>query len=132
MNLAYLIPAAVSMFSSFMTLVLVMGIPVWGWVRWFKHPEVGGILPFASLLSLALDTLSVLIVIGGFVRSLINPVMLYFDPVLQRMVGLGLLTSLLALFCAVCGVWRKNPVRWHALSLSVLTLVLWFGAGVSM
>ncbi len=85
-----------------------------------------------SAAGLALASLSVLIGIGSFIRSLFNPVLLYFDPLLQSFVGIGLLASFLALLFSIIGVWRPNPVRWHALAVSAVILFLWFGAAMSM
>ena len=108
--------------------VALAALPVWAWVRYFKQPRVPGVLPTMSVGGLALGSLSVLVGVAGFIRQLFDPVLLYFDPVLQRMVGVALMISLLALVFSLFGVWRRNPVRWYSLALSVIVFLMWLGA----
>lgn len=110
----------------------LVALLVWAWVRWLKQPRVRGALPAMFVGGLASVSVSVLIGIATFIRQLLNPVLLYFDPVVQRMTGVALLISLLAVLLSICGVFRKNPIRWHSLALSVLLFLMWLGAATDM
>jgi len=110
----------------------IAALLIWGWARYFKQPRVRGLLPAMSVGGLALVSISVLIGVGGFIRQLFNPGLLYFDPILQRMVGIALLVSLLAVAFSLLGVWSKNPVRWHSLALSLVLFLMWFAAAMDI
>lgn len=123
---------SISILASLVTLSGLAAIPIWGWSRWIKQPKVSGACPKMSAAGLVLASVSVIVGVAGFMRSIANPVMLYFDPVLQTMAGIGMLSAFLGALLSVFGVWRPSPVRWHALSASFIMLILWFGTAMSM
>jgi len=49
----------------------------------------------------------------------------YYDPPLMKIYGIGILLSLSGLLAGLGGVWKKNPLRWHAPVLSLGMLLLW-------
>jgi hypothetical protein len=49
----------------------------------------------------------------------------YHDPRLLRIYGIGVLLSLAGLLAGLGGVWKKNPLQWHAPVLSLGMLLLW-------
>jgi len=97
---------------------------IWGWARWIRQPKSWS---FSSLISLvafvvasssaALGLVTILIgVLGAFEQHL---------SAFYRVVDLGMLISLIGIIVAIGGIWRKNPLRWHALSSAVATLGFW-------
>ena len=68
--------------------------------------------------SAALATLSTLyaLMIGGFP---------YYDPLLLRIYGIGMLLSCVGILFALTGLWRRSNLRWHGIVLPTSMLLLW-------
>jgi hypothetical protein len=49
----------------------------------------------------------------------------FYDPVLMKIYGLGLLTAGLGLVVSIGGVASKSGLRWKAPALSTVMLLLW-------
>jgi len=49
----------------------------------------------------------------------------WYDPLLLRGMLVGLLLSLGGILFGLGGVWRPNPLRWHAPISAVATLAFW-------
>jgi len=106
-------------------LAVVLAVPVllvWGWIRWWNDKNPRTILTTLSLIGLLLATLSALLAFfthlyARFIRSF--P---FYDPTLMKIYAWGSLLSLGGIVFAIAGVWRRGPVRWHALASSVGTL----------
>ena len=105
--------------------LVLCAIPATAWIRWFKRTPERNVYTMFSLAGLVLATFSALLAVGDFITS-------YFHPMFRELTALGVLSALPALVCSLCGIWRKNPIRWHALAASVLILVLWFGSSMSI
>jgi hypothetical protein len=54
----------------------------------------------------------------------------FYDPRLLKIYVCGLLLSLAGILCAIGGVWRAGPVRWHAPACAVGMLLFWFMAAI--
>jgi len=112
-------------------LAVVLAVPVllvWGWIRWWNDKNPRTILTTLSLIGLLLATLSALLAFfthlyARFIRSF--P---FYDPTLMKIYAWGSLLSLGGIVFAIIGVWRRVPVRWHALASSVGTLAFWIMA----
>jgi hypothetical protein len=88
---------------------------IFSWIRWARARQLRTLSSTLSLAGLVLATASVLFV---FVPSLYAG---SFD--VARQLGVG--TSLVAVFVAVCGAWRPHPLRWRALACSAGMVVFW-------
>jgi hypothetical protein len=49
----------------------------------------------------------------------------YYDPLLLRIFRAGVLVSLAGVGFGIGGVWRASPLRWHAPTSALATLVFW-------
>jgi hypothetical protein len=104
---------------------------VWGLLRSYKTSKpftipyglslAGFVLALASQM---LDLASVAYAreIGGFA---------YYAPELMRIYRRGTILALSGLLFAIGGLWRENPLRWHALACSLGMLFSWFAAGMA-
>jgi len=50
---------------------------------------------------------------------------------LLKIYGVGLALSAAAIICAIGGIWRAGPVRWHAPACAAGMLCFWFLAAIS-
>lgn len=108
----------------------VPGVMIWGWVRWIRRKQPGTIWSVLSLLGLAFATVSALVAAGSILYAHSIGGFPYYDPRLMRIFRWGGLLSLAALVFAIAGVWKSNPVRWHALGCAVATLFFWFASAM--
>jgi hypothetical protein len=46
----------------------------------------------------------------------------FYDPMLLRIMGIGSLLSVGGFVFGLSGIWKANPVRWHAPVSAVATL----------
>lgn len=103
---------------------------IWGWVRWLKRTQPRSYFSIMSLVGFALATASGLLaaasvsyahIIGGFP---------YYDPLLLRIYRWGAVLSLSGMVFGLGGVWRPSPLRWHAPTCAVGTLLFWSAAAM--
>ena len=83
-----------------------------------------------SLLSLISATLSSILAVLFLLHAPHLKGIWIFDP-WANFLGNGVLTSLAAIVLALCGLWKRNPIRWPALLCAVVGFPFWFGVGVS-
>jgi hypothetical protein len=105
---------------------------VWSWVRWVRQPgrrTPSAILSFAGL---AFATASALFAISALVysRSIGGGFPNHFDdPLFLKMFQWGGLFSRIGIALGICGLWRPNALRWHALACAVGVLMFWTVTG---
>jgi hypothetical protein len=110
--------------------LVVMGVVVapvmltWGWIRWVKLPKVKTVWGILSLAGFMLATASALLAIAGLAIANVDW-FAYYDPKLMQILVWGVTVSLAGLLFAGGGVWRKSPLRWHALVSAFGTLCFW-------
>jgi hypothetical protein len=97
---------------------------VWGWFRWLKRLKCRTLSSILSFIGLILATASVLLAISTAAYARVHPFDFY-DPLLLRIYGWGLLLSLSGLLFGFGGAWRGNPLRWHAPLCALGTLGFW-------
>ena len=97
---------------------------IWGWVVWIRSPRSKTVPSVLSWIGFVFATGSALLAIGTVICAQIIHFGFY-DPRLTRLMGLGSLLSAIGLLFALCGVWRRNPLRWHSLLATLATLAFW-------
>src|SRR6266481_1287199 len=100
---------------------------VWGWVRWTKRTQPRTLCSKLSLIGFSLSTVSGLLAILTFFYA-ITIGFRFYDPPLLRIYRWGLLLSLIGFLFAISGVWRANPLRWHAPAGAVGMFLFWLVA----
>jgi hypothetical protein len=113
-------------FGFFVPLVVM----VWGWIRWLRREKRWSILSLSSLVAFALASASALLGATMMTYQITFNGPTYDDSSIMRICGSGALISLSASVFALIGVWRANPIRWHALICSFGTFVFWLMAGM--
>jgi Ni/Fe-hydrogenase subunit HybB-like protein len=119
--------------SLFLILALyggLLGVIVWGWVRWTRSKEPRTTSSLLSLLGLAFATASVLLAVAsiwyghaiGYSFSSPNPWLL------SLINWSGTCLAVAATLTAVRGVQRSNPLRWQSLAGALTVLFLWLTA----
>ncbi|HEY6254027.1 MAG TPA: hypothetical protein VI685_29085 [Candidatus Angelobacter sp.] len=115
-------------FPIILYLVVTCSVPVlaiWGWVRWARNTQPRTAYAYMSLAGFGLSNLSAMLAIttatyahaiGGFA---------HYDPVLIDIYGLGLVLSMGGLACSLIGVFKPNPLRWHAPACALGMFVFW-------
>jgi hypothetical protein len=79
----------------------------------------------SHLAGFALASMSAVVAIGAGLYSVTTGGFLYYAPSLLMIYRIGLLLSLGGLAFGLGGVWKRNPLRWHAPALSIGMLLLW-------
>jgi hypothetical protein len=110
----------------------LLGVMVWGWVRWMRRKQARTVSSVLSLLGLALATASVVAAVAsvwyghyiGYDFSHPNPPLLHFID------WAGALLALAATAAAAGGLRRPSSVRWHSLVVALGILVLWVLTGL--
>ena len=123
-------------FQSFLILLAVLGYLVspfslfCGWVRFARrewpHREV---LPLLTLVSFVLATASAVLAVGAAIYARFH-YFPYYDPLLMKIFGIGLLLSLGGLLLALIGIWRPSSLRWYAPVSAITTAVFWLLAAL--
>ena len=104
--------------------VVVPALTIWGWVRWVRSQHVRDFGSITSLIAFALATASALLAAGSIVWAHIAPFP-YDDLRLLGIYRWGLLLSAGALLFSLGGLWKSNPLRWHALVCGVGNVLFW-------
>jgi len=114
-HLDFLIPIAV-----LLVYLLVPILIAWGWIRWLKEKKPRNVAASFSYASFALATLSLLyaVYVIGFAH-------LTAGSAADAPSWEGLCISAIATILAFAGLWRTNPLRWHATLCSLAMLFLW-------
>ena len=97
---------------------------VWGWARWGQRPKLRTIPSILSLLGFTLASASALLAASAIAYAQIHN-FAYYDPKLLKIMRGGVLLSLAGLVFGLSGIWKANPLRWHAPVSAVATLALW-------
>ena len=103
-------------------------ILIWGWARWIRLPKQNTVAAVLSLCGFILATASALVAVSGMVYSFAIGGFQYYDPRLMKIMGVGGLLSLVSLILGLSGLWRANPLRWHAPVLAISTFAFWIAA----
>jgi hypothetical protein len=104
---------------------------IWGWMRWASSSQPRTAPAIMACVSFALTNLSALLALGTvFYAWFVRPFP-YYDRVLMKIYGCGMLLSLAAFVIALGGVWRPSPVRWHAPLVALGMLTFWVRAASS-
>jgi hypothetical protein len=115
-------------------LVVLIGLPplmIWGWVRWAKRTQPRTAFSIMSWAGLSLATLSALLAISTLIYAQAIGGFPLYDPLLLKIYRWGLSISLVGIICAIGGIWRAGPVRWHAPACTAGMLLFWFLAAIS-
>jgi hypothetical protein len=96
-----------------------------GWWRWLQQPRQYNPIAIFSLAGFIFGNASALLALGTTVYAAAIGGFPFYDPGLLRIYGFGLLIALSAFILSIPGVWRRNPLRWHAPVLSFGMLALW-------
>jgi hypothetical protein len=99
---------------------------VWGWLRWWKQVKTMNLFSIASLAGFALATASALLAVSTAAYAKAIGGMLFFNLALSRIYLTGLLFSLSGLVFGIVGLWKTNPLRWHAPFCAAGTLIFWY------
>ena len=118
------------------SIIVILGISMYiampvvlvlGWVRWSRCTKPRTVFSTLSLIGFTLATTSgLLAIVTIFYAFAIG--FPYYDPLLLRIYRWGLLLSLSGFLFAISGVWRSNPLRWHAPAGAMGMFVFWFVA----
>ncbi|MGA2982518.1 MAG: hypothetical protein ABSG32_01815 [Terriglobia bacterium] len=106
-----------------------MSLPVllaWGWVRWARQRQSRTVCGILSLIGFTFASLSALLAIFLAVYGRVIGHFQYYDPALMRIYGVGLLLSMVGFGFGISGVWKANPLRWHAPACAIGTFLYWF------
>jgi len=82
-----------------------------------------------ALAALALASVSVIMSLGYFLRSVTRGGDFYSDPLLEKFMGGGLFSAILALPCALVG---KGRARWPSLGIGLFMAFFWFMSAMSV
>jgi sulfite exporter TauE/SafE len=117
----------VILYAALVYAVLPCGL-IWGWVRWSRAERRWSFTSVLSFAGFGLATASALLAIGALLYGKSIGGWPYYDPRLMRIYAWGALLSLSGIILGIGGVWRRNPLRWHAVACALGTLIFWFGA----
>jgi len=92
-----------------------------GWFRWSRWRRQWSGIPAFSSVGFLLGTASASLAMAAIAHGRWR----YYDPVLLRIYGLGMLISLIGLIFSLIGSFRPNFLRWQAPLLSAAMLALW-------
>lgn len=110
--------------------IALPAVMIWGWVRWFKRTQPRTLLAILSLIGFTLATASGLLATSAMLYARAVGGFPFYDPLLLRIYRWGALLSLSGTVFALIGVWRPGPLRWHAPTCAVGTLLFWFAAAM--
>jgi len=99
---------------------------VWGWGRWRRRPKPRIFTSIFSEVGFFLSAASAAMAVS----SLLYAHVIHFDEghtddFLLNMVQCGVLIWFIGILLGLIGVWRQNPLRWHAPICGIGTLALW-------
>lgn len=110
--------------------VLSPAMVAWAWLLYVRAAKTWNSALVFSMRSLISATLSSLFAVLFLLHAPKVTGIWIFDP-WANFLGNGVLTSLASIVLAVCGLWKRNPIRWPALLCALVGFPFWFGVGVS-
>src|SRR5882672_5850462 len=105
-----------------------LGLPalmILGWFRWSRSAHSRTVSSILSLIGFTLITLSALLGISSILYAQAIGGFRYYDPLLMKIYAAGGLLSIGGFLFAVSGIWRPNPLRWHAPICAVAIFLYW-------
>jgi len=115
-------------------LAVYLAMPVlvpWGWVRRAKHRGPRTVPGILSLIGFTLASSSCLLAVCSVLFANAIGGFAFYDPLLMRIIGWGFKLSLAGLGFGITGIWRSNPLRWHAPACAAGMFVYWFGTAMA-
>lgn len=109
-------------------LVIYLGMPVmalWGCLRWYKQKKPQNTAAWLSYAGFWLAAASALLALSSVAYALKTGGVAYYLPSFFRIIAWGFRISAIAAILAVAGVWRKSPLRWHAMFCALAMLFYW-------
>jgi len=109
--------------------ILYAGIPllmVRGWIWWFRAQERPVGISWLTVVGVGLATVSAVLAAYALFHAHFIRAFDYYDPLLMKFYGWGMLLALGGLICSLTGSFRKTVIRWPALVSSFGMLALWF------
>jgi hypothetical protein len=101
---------------------------IWGWARWARRAERRTVFSILSLAGFVLATASALLAASSIAYAQMIHGFSFYDPLLMRIYGWGVLLSLGGILFGIGGVWRPSSLRWHAPISGVCMLACWIMA----
>lgn len=111
--------------------VFYAGLPmfaIWGWAHWMRSGRPAASSPVLAKLSLsgfAISSASALLALSTVLYARAAGGFGYYSPSLLRVYRVGLLMALAGTALSSAAVWRRSPLRWFALVLSLGMLAFW-------
>jgi len=104
---------------------LVPALTIWGWVRWTRSTATQTFSSTASSIAFCFSTASVALAVFTWLLAMAKG-FVHYDPLLMTIYAIGLLLSVAGILFGILGVWRPNPLRWHAPLCALGMLIFWF------
>jgi hypothetical protein len=105
----------------------IIGVPVLvvsGWMRWSRNLQTRSFSFTSSLIAFGFSTASAGLAVLTWLIAMVKG-FAYYDPLLLTVYAIGLLLSATGVLFGVLGIWRPNPLRWHAPLCSLGMLIFW-------
>jgi hypothetical protein len=113
----------------FITFIAAPVCLLWGWIRWAHHRQLPSFLAKLSFIAFLLATASTILVIVSMIYTRTSDAFLFFDTTYYHFIIAGYWLSGVGLVLTLVGIWRKGPVRVHALICTLGTLLYWLAIG---
>ena len=118
--------------ASRLVFVLIYGVvpalTVWGWIRWARRPKLWSFCSISSLAGFGFATASALLAMSSIIYAHAIGGFSYYDRHLLAIFRWSFLLSVVAFLLAIGGVWRRNVLRWHALTCAIGMALFWIAA----
>ena len=101
---------------------------VWGWINSVKYSPPKTLCSILSFIGFACATASALVALASWVYGRAVGGFTFYDHRLLQIYWWGGLLSLAGVAFAIGGVWRRNPLRWHAPVCAIWMLLFWLAA----
>lgn len=111
--------------------VFYAGLPtfaIWGWAHWMRSGRTAASSPVLAKLSLsgfAISSASALLALSAALYARAAGGFGYYSSSLLRVYRVGFLMSFAGTILSLAAVWRRSPLRWFALILSLGVLAFW-------
>ena len=102
-----------------------------GWIQWARQSQPRNVFSYLALIGFSLAAVSLIIAVATLLYAQKIGGFPYGDPLLFRIFPWGGYSSSGGLLFAVASVWRRSPLRWYALALSLGTVFFWFSAAMA-
>jgi hypothetical protein len=111
-----------------LAVILYVGLPVTlftGWKQWVRRPPGDRFTAFISLPGFVFASMSAALAIGTTLYSIAIGGFRFYAPSLLVIYRFGFSLALGGFILGLGGVWKRNPLRWHAPLLSLGMFLLW-------